>query len=663
MPKTTNCQLLKEIDMLRFRLKRTFISFLSIVFVLSLIMTTLSSCNVIPAKMKTYTISESEIQDKILGGWVGQMTGVVLGYLDEFKYAGEIMPESAIRDFNTLNINHGFIEDDLWLDAMWIGEMVRSGYDTSLENLAQVYMKTPGRPDHANKKAYENLKAGIDPKEAGSYLHGYHGDCIDWQIEADFVGQVYSGLIQEAADRSFEIGHLICYGDGVYGGVFVSAMYAAAMTADSLDQVIKAGIDVIPNKTKYKNILLDVMEYYKDGKTWEECWNMLEKKWASTSRCLKYKNSAYNIDAKLNGAYVLMGLLWGNGNFAKTMEISMRCGQDSDCNASTAAGVLGKFIGYDAIPDIYKKGLDFDTTYFAYTQLSLNDILEGNMKLVRDLYTKKGFILNNNEWTINVSDSVKPVPFEQWPEDTGVWMTTKTEGADVFINLQFGSTKEIKSYSFNMGDGNVYEGKIALYNYSEPGTYTIKATITDIKGKKSQASSVVTVNQAKEPISVTEGVERNISAEGFIILSDTEPLGGGNRDIRTIRDGIKDISYETFVGPDGHLVDFYGYVFDKTYSVSSVRFIEGIHSTHGGWFAQGTMQLEALTDKGWVKVKSTISPEYPKGDTQKAFGANFETYTFSFKPIVCKGIRIIGDSGGSSRFTSIAELDVIGKES
>ncbi len=55
----------------------------------------------------------------------------------------------------------------------------------------------------------------------------------------------------------------------------------------------------------------------------------------------------FNIDAKLNAAYVVMGLLYGNGDFTRTLEISTRAGQDSDCNPSTAGGVLATMIGYD----------------------------------------------------------------------------------------------------------------------------------------------------------------------------------------------------------------------------------------------------------------------------------------------------------------------------
>ena len=80
---------------------------------------------------------------------------------------------------------------------------------------------------------------------------------------------------------------------------------------------------------------------------------------------------ALNIDAKLNSAYILIGLLWGNGDFAKTVEISCRCGQDSDCNPSSAASILGNFYGASGIPEIYKANVNYDTTLFDSTTYTL----------------------------------------------------------------------------------------------------------------------------------------------------------------------------------------------------------------------------------------------------------------------------------------------------
>ena len=79
-----------------------------------------------------------------------------------------------------------------------------------------------------------------------------------------------------------------------------------------------------------------------------------------------------------------MGLLFGEGDIEKTIVISMRCGQDSDCNPSSAAGVLFAMIGRDALPEAFNTGLlqDKKFLYTAYTFPALTAVCE---KLTRQI--------------------------------------------------------------------------------------------------------------------------------------------------------------------------------------------------------------------------------------------------------------------------------------
>lgn len=68
-------------------------------------------------------------------------------------------------------------------------------------------------------------------------------------------------------------------------------------------------------------------------------------------------------------------MLYGNGDFTKTMEISTRAGQDSDCNPSSAGGILGVMLGYSQIPEYWMQGLrGAEAKKFKYTSLSLDDL-------------------------------------------------------------------------------------------------------------------------------------------------------------------------------------------------------------------------------------------------------------------------------------------------
>ena len=102
--------------------------------------------------------------------------------------------------------------------------------------------------------------------------------------------------------------------------------------------------------------------------------SLIEDKWDRREPCPEGALKPFNIDAKLNGAYIVLGLLYGNGDFGQTIEIATRSGQDSDCNPASAGGILGVLLGYDKIPDVWKSGIpELADRKFDYTGLQFQD--------------------------------------------------------------------------------------------------------------------------------------------------------------------------------------------------------------------------------------------------------------------------------------------------
>ena len=114
-----------------------------------------------------------------------------------------------------------------------------------------------------------------------------------------------------------------------------------------------------------------------------------------------YVTRPFNIDAKINAAYVVLGLLYGNKDFTKTLDISTRAGQDADCNPSSAGGILGTILGYDKIPAYWKMGLkEAENIDFKYTTISLSDVYEIGLKHALQNIEKNGGKINGNNISI-----------------------------------------------------------------------------------------------------------------------------------------------------------------------------------------------------------------------------------------------------------------------
>lgn len=115
----------------------------------------------------------------------------------------------------------------------------------------------------------------------------------------------------------------------------------------------------------------------------------------------------------MNAAYVVIGLLYGDGDFYKTMDVSTRCGQDSDCNPATAAGILGVIKGYSGIPQYWKPGLEkIEKLDFPYTTISLEQVYDLSMKHALQLIEKNEGKVTGTEIRIKVQ---KPETV-QWEE-------------------------------------------------------------------------------------------------------------------------------------------------------------------------------------------------------------------------------------------------------
>jgi hypothetical protein len=151
----------------------------------------------------------------------------------------------------------------------------------------------------------------------------------------------------------------------------------------------------------------------------------------------------FNIDARINGAYIALGLLYGRLDFGRTLEIAARSGQDSDCNPSTAGGILGVMLGYSGIPDEWKGGIPaLADRKFRYTQSSLNDICRSTMQRAARLVERVGGSATAAELIVPVQ-APKAAPLEQW--DMGVPVAHLAVTAEAWTLKGFAPVAEAKA--------------------------------------------------------------------------------------------------------------------------------------------------------------------------------------------------------------------------
>jgi glucose/arabinose dehydrogenase len=139
------------------------------------------------------------------------------------------------------------------------------------------------------------------------------------------------------------------------------------------------------------------------------------------------------------------------------------------------------------------------------------------------------------------------------------------------------------------------------------------------------------------------------------------PQGGGNWNINVIAD--KDFppvgsidswrQYDTFHNADQGAQDYIGYTFPTPRTIRGLIFQEGRHFSDGGWW--NTLGVEWFDGSVWRPVTGLASTPLYAGNN----GVNFETFTLAFDPVPARGVRLIGEPGGTGKFVSVGELRVL----
>lgn len=380
------------------------------------------------AQAASVTITRAELLDKIRGGWAGQMIGVAYGAPTEFKSNGKIGEwDLAWKAGMLQNTIH---QDDLYVEMTFAKVMDDFGLDAPLVKYGEAFRDSKYHLWHANAGARRALNSGIMPPWSGHPKYNLHADDIDFQIEADFIGLMSPGLPRESNRYCDRVGRVMNYGDGLYGGMFVCGMYSVAYFESDLRKIVEGGLACIPAKSDYARLISDLLNWSAEHPNdWRKVWHLVEEKWNKNDLCPDGAKAPFNIDAKLNGAYIAFGLLFGGGDFEKTMEISTRCGQDSDCNPSSAAGVLGVVLGYDKIPARFKAEFaSLEDTKFDFTSYSFKDIVLSTEKRALELVERAGGKVTETEVRVKLQKP-KPARFEQWRAGVPVARVGAADGA------------------------------------------------------------------------------------------------------------------------------------------------------------------------------------------------------------------------------------------
>ncbi|MBW1764976.1 MAG: ADP-ribosylglycohydrolase family protein [Deltaproteobacteria bacterium] len=397
-------------------------------------------------------ISMEDYTNKVAGGWLGQAIAVLWGQWTEGKWQGEMVPfdledwyrinpeiseaANAIKDrkerrdyllkhindksnWETWTPEEMSDQDDLYIEFMFLYSIMKNGLDVTATEMAEDWVRylDVNRVWCANKAAYQNFQKGIWPPWSGHPRNTSWGDAIDFQIEADLFGLISPGMPRVSNAWGDKVGHMMNYGDGVYAGMAMAAMYSEAFFESDPRKLAEYSLQAIPAESGYAKMVRDMLDLHQQYPDWQDAWEKLEQKWGKKDGRL-----VSGVYVPINGAYVYMGLLYGGGDFWKTMNISMRCGRDSDCNPSSCAGIIGTVLGMRGIPEkwaiLRDLPIDNHSIKDIYSEtINWDDILSATIEIGKWNILENGGYLDGNIFNIPYQTPTS-LPLEQtiWEE-------------------------------------------------------------------------------------------------------------------------------------------------------------------------------------------------------------------------------------------------------
>ena len=353
---------------------------------------------------KKVELTKEQLYDKIRGGWVGKFIGCTYGGPTEFKYSYKMIP-----DDKKINWQHGAkigrkggefggLYDDLYMGITFMSVYEKLGLNAPRKEFKRAVAEANFPLWCANLKARINYFDGnIDQNAPTSWRDNGRTDDIDFQIESDYAGLMSPANVKNALKFAEVAGRAFNASDGYYCGAYVATMCSLAFALDNPQDVVEYASRILPKESITYAIVSDIIAHYKENKTdWKLAWKTFHDKYTP-----QRKGSIY---APYNLAYVVIGLLYGNGDFDKTADISTRCGLDSDCNPSTACGILAIISGYSNIPQKWQKYIEpLEKTYFFKgTNYTLEKTYSTGYMHALSVLKSNGVNINNEKLSIDV---------------------------------------------------------------------------------------------------------------------------------------------------------------------------------------------------------------------------------------------------------------------
>ena len=632
---------------------------------------------------QTKKIKSSVLEDKIYAAWLGQIIGNIYGLPHENVYIEEPGPESNPDGYGS-NLNSlrkyggAFSDDDTDIEYMYLQKMEKHGIEPKYGELAEAWMHhVRDRVWLANRATLGLMHFGLTPPVTGMKEYNSHWFQIDPQLINEIWAVTAPGMIDYAVSKSEWAARITSDSWGVEPTMFYGALYSAAFFENNINKLIETATKSLPENGRFRQAIADAKELYKK---YPNDWKAARKDFAQKYYHNEPEETRTIWNVILNGGCAVLALLYGEGDFQKTLDLSCAMGFDADNQAATLCGFFGVMNGTKGLPKellfpIEGWELPFNDSYKNITRFDmpdgkLTDMAARTKSIAEKIILKNGGRKDGDTYIINTkSKFYPPIEFAKSPAP----IIHKGEEANLKLIVS-GNTASAKwSVEGKLPQGMSFNAGVFSGTPTETGLFPVTITLATQKESTSQqiplrirpenlafsadkvlANVPVTNDRVRDSMWYSFG--RSLYAQKVDVIRDGKYRGEHS------------VYYTILNEYSNPKVDYLGYQWKEKQNIGAIGFHIGAIEENGGWFS--SLNVQYLDEEGYWKAVDNLSIIPKLSDYKNVFvQPNFIEYFITFSAVSTTAIRIIGDatlvsshwhqnSRNVSPFISVTELSV-----
>ena len=352
-------------------------------------------------------VDESGLREKIAGAWIGRICGCLLGKpiegirtkelskllrashnkpMSRYIRSEDITPQ-MLDTFTFALGNRCYADlvpcapadDDTNYTVMASFLIEKYGRDFTSADVAQMWLDSQPKGAYctAERVAFCNFVKGYLPPDSAVYKNPYR-EWIGAQIRGDYFGYINPGDPAVAAQMAWRDARISHIKNGIYGEMFAAAMIAQAAVSHDIHTILYAGLGEIPSTSRLHEAVMSVIRAFDEGRTMADCLKEVHRRYD--------ENTSHGWCHTISNAMIVTAaLLYGQGDFAKSICLAVESGFDTDCNGATVGSVLGMRNGQQAIGPEWTNPLHgaLDTSIFGVGRISIDALIDQTMRHIK----------------------------------------------------------------------------------------------------------------------------------------------------------------------------------------------------------------------------------------------------------------------------------------